>query len=103
MGEREGERGVREGWGGYRKLSSQPTVIFFDVTFHKALCFPFIHLVKGLKGFTSCFVTPAGVKWELSSFSSHKLMLKADYKSSEDECGIALPMEGREAEQHRPG
>lgn len=31
----------------YRKLSSQQTVIFFDVTFYKARCFPLICLAKG--------------------------------------------------------
>lgn len=52
--------------------------LFFDVMFHEALCFQFIYLVKGLEGLTSCSVTSAGVKREVNSFSSHKLMLKAD-------------------------
>lgn len=81
--EREGRAGERERQKGATGSSLHTTLsFFFDVTFHKALCFQFIYLVKGLEGLTSCSVTSAGVKREVNSFSSHKLMLKADYKSS---------------------
>lgn len=73
--------------------------LFFDVMFHKALCFQFIYLVKGLEGLTSCSVTSAGVKREVNSFSSHKL--KQIRNPPEDECGIALPVQAREAAQHQ--
>lgn len=85
----------------YRKLSSQQTVIFLDVTLYKALCLPFICRVKGLQEITSCFVTLAGVKWQLRSFKSHTL-IKVKYKSSEDECGITLSVLGTEASQEQP-
>lgn len=84
--EREGRARERERQKGATGSSLHTTLsfflFFFDVTFHKALCFQFIYLVKGLEGLTSCSVTSAGVKREVNSFSSHKLMLKADYKSS---------------------
>lgn len=98
---REGQ-GERKTERGHRKLSSHHTVIFFlffDVMFHKALCFQFIYLVKGLEGLTSCSVTSAGVKREVNSFSSHKL--KQIRNPPEDECGIALPVQAREAAQHQ--
>lgn len=80
--EREGRARERERQKGATGSSLHTTLsfffLFFDVTFHKALCFQFINLVKGLEGLTSCSVTSAGVKREVNSFSSHKLMLKAD-------------------------
>lgn len=77
---------------------------FWDVShFIKPFCFPFIYLLKGLKGTTSCFVAPAGVKWQQIGFNPDKLMLKVDSESSEGECGIALPMQGRAWLKRREG
>lgn len=74
--------------------------LFFDVTFHKALCFQFIYLVKGLEGLTSCSVTSAGSgKW--TALVHINWCLKQIRNPPEDECGIALPVQAREAAQHQ--
>lgn len=101
----------REWWGetegSYRKLSLQQTVLFFSFRCFntlKSLLFSVYLPIERARGVFRLLLLPQQVyKWQLSLIiMKEKKMLKVDYLSSADECGIALPMKGREAAPERP-